>query len=643
MTAPTLMEVFGEGGLFAERFDGYSPRPGQIEMARAVELAIDDGQHLLVEGPTGTGKSLAYLVPTILDAVRDDRRVLVVTANIALQEQLVTKDLPLLAELLPVGFSFALMKGRSNYLCRWLFDHEEEEGTLEAVFEPDQAGQLEELVDWARVTSRGDVSELPFKPVPSLWRRFSMNGDDCPGSDCPLYERCYHTQAAARAAASTVVVANYHLLFAHLVVRHATGEDIVLPTFDVVVLDEAHKAAEIARDFFGFRVSYSGLRRLTAPLEKLSYSGLPAMLRQTALAFCDDLGRLFRSRNYRVRLRRSGAVRYDDLVGLLGEAAEIYAAAAKTEDKAEARRLRRLAERCNETAERIGVALSLADPNAVTFLDEDHHRRGVLGSKPIQVNHRLRYLLFDQVHCAVVTSATLSTDQSFELARASLGVPEPRELVVESPFEFAEQALMVVPRDLPDPTDPAWPSSVASHVLEAIQQAGGRTLGLFTSYKNLNLAHHRVLGCDHGVLRQGDQARTALIKAFREDVGSVLLGTESFWAGVDVPGESLSCVVIDRLPFPSPEDPVLDAIREHDSRWFMHHGLPRAVLAFKQGFGRLIRSAGDRGVVVVLDPRILTRPYGRLFLRSLPRVPISRDLADIGRFLEPPTPPRGQS
>ncbi len=638
MTGLDLMDVFGAGELLAQRFEGYAPRPGQIEMARAVGLAIDDGRHLLVEGPTGTGKSLAYLVPTILDAARTGRRVLVVTANIALQEQLVGKDLPLLAELLPVDFSFALMKGRSNYLCRRRFEQEEQGGTLGAAFEPDQVGWVEQHLDWARTTLHRDVSELPFQPDYSLWRRFSVRSEDCLGSDCPQHDNCHHRQAAERAAASTVVVANYHLLFAHLVVRHATGEDIVLPPFDVVVLDEAHKAADIARDFFGFRVSYAALRRLTAPLEGVASSSLPEILRQWSVAFCHDLGQLRRSRSYRVRLRTSGAVRHAELVQRLHQASRVYAAAAEGADKAEARRLTRLAERCGETAERIRSALALDDPNAVTFIEEDRQGRGVLCANPIQVSHRLRLLLFNQVHAAVVTSATLSTDRSFEMAKAELGVPEPRELVVDSPFDFAEQALLVVPRGLPDPTDPAWPASVASHVLEAIQQAGGRTLGLFTSYKNLDRAHRRAASSDFRVMRQGEQPRTKLVAAFREDVGSVLLGTESFWAGVDVPGESLSCVVIDRLPFPSPEDPVLDAIREHDPRWFLHHGLPRAVLAFKQGFGRLIRGSGDRGVVVVLDPRLLTRPYGRLFLRSLPRVPRSRDTADIGRFLAPPPP-----
>ena len=630
---PALLDVFGADGLLSRRFDGYAPRPGQIEMARAVELALDDGQHLAVEGPTGTGKSLAYLVPAVLDAAATGRRVLVVTANIALQEQLVSKDLPLLAEVLPVELSFALVKGKGNYLCLDRLDRERGEGTLLRADDPADQPALEQVVAWAGRTATGDVSELPFEPPPAIWQRLSVRSEDCLGKDCPLHEPCFARRAAERARRAKVVVSNYHLLFAHLVVHEATGEDLVLPPFDLVVLDEAHKAADIARDFFGFRVSLGVLRRVARPLDELGARELGEALRQEARVFCEDLGRLYRSRAYRVRLRSPGAVPSDELLELLGRAAEVYAKAVPSADKEDAPRLARRAERCGQLAGQIRLALGLADPNAVSFIELDRAGRGVLCARPIDVSERLQAGLFDRAKAVIVTSATLSTSGSFELVKAELGVPEARELVVESPFDFAERALLVVPEGLPDPTDPSWPGAVARGVLEAVEEARGRTLALFTSYRSLDVAHRRLAGSGFRVLRQGEMPRTALVEAFRADVGSVLLGTESFWTGIDVPGEALSCVVIDRLPFPSPEDPVLDAIRERDPRWFLHYGLPRAVLAFKQGFGRLLRSAGDRGVVVVLDRRLVARPYGRLFLRSLPPVRLSRRMADVGRFL----------
>jgi ATP-dependent DNA helicase DinG len=278
--------------------------------------------------------------------------------------------------------------------------------------------------------------------------------------------------------------------------------------------------------------------------------------------------------------------------------------------------------------------MTLADQNSVVFIEEDMRGSAVLRSKPIDVAERLKTGLFDATHCVVLTSATLTTGGSFEHVGAEVGVPNPKILSVDSPFDYSSNALLVVPQDMPAPTDLSYPIAVANTVAEVVELARGRTLALFTSYRNLNAAYDALAGSKRRILRQGDMPRTALVKAFREDKDSVLLGTESFWAGVDVPGEALSCVVIDRLPFPSPEDPILDAISERDRQWFRHYSLPRAVIAFKQGFGRLIRSASDRGVVVVLDHRLVTKPYGSVFIHSLPNVLKSRRLENVRTFLD---------
>ena len=295
--------------------------------------------------------------------------------------------------------------------------------------------------------------------------------------------------------------------------------------------------------------------------------------------------------------------------------------------------LRRTGARCETLCAQLREAMRLSDPGSVAFIEEDARGNAVLRSKPIDVADRLQRSLFDDAHSVVLTSATLTTGGSFDHIAGEVGVPEPRLLSVESPFDFGCQALLVVPSDMPAPNDPAYPAAVAAAIGEILELAEGRTLGLFTSYRNLNATYDRVHGNGHRVLRQGDMPRTALVEEFRNDVHSVLLGTESFWAGVDVPGETLSCVIIDRLPFPSPEDPVLDAISERDRQWFRSYSLPRAVIAFKQGFGRLIRSGSDRGVVVVLDCRLVTKPYGRMFTASLPDVPKSRRVENIRRFL----------
>jgi len=630
-----INSVFGPDGVLAHRFEGYVPRQGQIELAQAVDAAIRDGEHVMAEAPTGTGKSIGYSVPATYHATHGGKRVVIATANIALQEQLVDKDLPLLSDILPWDFSYALIKGRNNYLCHDRLYQEEAQGTLELLDDPADAEMLEALVAWARQTATGDVSELPFEPPPRLWRRFSTSSDDCKGSDCRFRDECCALKARAAAQEADVVVCNYHLLFAHLQVREATEKDIILPSFDVAILDEAHKAADIARDFFGFRVTQGSVRWAARLLKKIGEANFYDHVVKEAERFFTRLLQHRRSPAYKTRLRTPDAVPWSELARLIGEVRDGYVeAVSETSDVDLRADLKRAAGRCNDLAQQIASALTLSAPDTVSFIEEDARGNAVLCSKPIRVGERLRQSLFDQTRTVVLTSATLTTGGTFDHLRDEIGVPDPRELVVDTPFDFQRQALLVVPDGMPEPNDPAFPAAVAAMFAEVMDLAEGRTLGLFTSYRNLNATYERVHGNGHRVLKQGDMPRTALVDEFRRDVSSVLLGTESFWAGVDVPGEALSCVVIDRLPFPSPDDPVLDAISERDRRWFTTYSLPRAVIAFKQGFGRLIRTATDRGVVVVLDRRLVSKPYGRVFTASLPDVLKSRRLENVRHFLE---------
>lgn len=636
MSAPDYIEeVFGATGYLAKKFSGYTPRPGQVALARAVDAAIRDGEHLMAEGPTGTGKSIGYATPATYHAAHGGKRVVIATANIALQEQLVRKDLPLLAEVLPWKFTFALLKGKNNFLCLDRFYEAESKGELELYDDPADAERQRAIIDWARATKTGDVSELPFEPPSRLWRRFSVSADDCKDADCHFYEECHAVRARAAAAEASVVVTNYHILFAHLQVKEATGEDLVLPPFDIAILDEGHKAADIARDFFGFRITAGAMRWVGRLLSKTGGAKPADKLSTETERFFDRLLALRRSPTYRTRLRHADAVPWSTLHGALREAASAYAAASEETTDIDLRgELRRALRRAETLAGQLEAAMTLADAGSVYFIEEDVKGRATLCAKPIEVADQLRRTLFDETHSVTVTSATLTTGGSFDYIARELGVDRPREVVAESPFQWNEQAVLVVPEGMPEPNDPSFPAAVASTFAEIIDLARGRTLGLFTSYRNLNATYQRVTGNGHRVLKQGDMPRSALIEEFRRDVGSVLLGTESFWAGVDVPGESLSCVVIDRLPFPTPDDPVLDAITERDRSWFTTYSVPRAVIAFKQGFGRLIRTTTDRGVVVVLDKRIVTKPYGRLFVQSLPDVLKSRRLDSIRRFLE---------
>lgn len=628
-------KVFGPDGILAQRFEGYAPRPGQIALARAVDAAIADGVHLMAEGPTGTGKSIGYAVPASYRAAHGKKRVVIATANIALQEQLVGKDLPLLADVLPWKFTFALLKGRNNYLCVDRIYDEKARGTFDLLDDPDDAEMHRHIAEWASTTATGDMSDLPFQPPARLWRKFSTTSDDCKGNDCRYREDCFALKARAAAEEAQVVVTNYHLLFAHLQVREATGLDLVLPPFDVAICDEGHKAADIARDFFGFRVTFGSVRWVGRLLGKLKREKLARKLEEAASRYFNALTDHRASRSYSCRLRRPDPVPWMTVTTALRETASAYSAAMDRASDSDARaEIERAHMRATTLAGQIEAAMTLQDEGSVYFIDEGPGGRAVLRSKPIEVNDRLRRVFFEPAHSVVVTSATLSVGGKFDHIAGELGVPEPRGIVAETPFDFEEQALLVVPDGLPAPNDPDFTEAVTEAVARIIELADGRTLGLFTSYRNLNATYDRVAGDGYRVLRQGEMPRTALVAEFRNDVRSVLLGTESFWAGVDVPGEALSCVVIDRLPFASPDDPVLDAVSERDRNWFRSYSLPRAIIAFKQGFGRLIRTCSDRGVVVVLDQRLVTKSYGRLFIASLPSLLKSRRIESVQQFMQ---------
>ena len=629
-----LDNVFGQQGYLSNGFDNYMPRTGQVVMATKVDAAIANETHLIVEGPCGTGKGIAYSVPAIHHAVQHEKQVVIATANIALQEQLITKDLPLLQQILPDAFTFAMLKGKNNFFCHDRYYEGLAKGTLPYSQHPDDTDQLHAILEWSKSTETGDKSELPFEPPFRLWSQFSTGSEDCKGKDCKSYDECFYRKASKKAFSADIIVTNYHLLFAHLHVRDITGMNIILPQFDVAILDEAHKAADIARDFFGFKVTAGSVRWVSRKLEDIGKSDLKWALHDEAAAFFDALKQFKRSFLYNVRLRHPGAVSPSELCKLLAEASKAYQIAAADEDKDDDKAdFNRLAKRCTILAEQIQAAIALDDSESVYFIDEDSKGRSSLCCKPIHVAERLRQSLFGETDTVIITSATLSTGNSFRHVRKEMGIEKAEECVAESPFDFNTQALLIVPEGLPSPTDREFPDAVAETVADVVELADGRTLGLFTSYRNMRRAGETLSGCKHVVFCQGDEPRTRLVKKFREDVDSVLLGTESFWTGVDVSGESLSCVVIDRLPFPNPDDPVLDAITERDPNWFRNYSLPRAVIAFKQGFGRLIRSTSDRGVVVLLDKRIVHKRYGKLFLESLPPVMKSRTLLNIPIFL----------
>lgn len=649
-----IQSTFGPGGWVDSLLPNYTPRDEQQLMAQAVDDTFEKNGRLVAEAPTGTGKSLAYLVPGSYHAARSGDKLVVVTANIALQEQLLNKDLPLVAAAVPWSFTYALFKGRDNYLC---------ERRLRMVDKvewrkKEEAEQCVRIKEWARHTETGDVSELDFEPMPSVWDRFSSSGDECTGSNCRMRGGCHAAAAYTRARESDVLVTNYHILLANTLT-----EGKLLPPFGYLIMDEGHKAVDIARDFFGWDLSVLSLYKLTHALreerERASAGSgniLAARVMDEAHRYFGELEKFRRSNQYRIRLRTPPPVSSHGLVAALTQLGQAYRTRSTMfpftdmtpEEEKEAKKeaaasYRLLATRSDNIAHKLLDNINnigTGDDNHVYYLEPDKNDCARICSKMFDVAAHLDRKIFAGRNGIVITSATLSVGGSFDYTVESIGLSNAYTLEVGSPFDWRKQARLVVPKDFPEPKDQDYRAVVAASLAEIIRRANGRTLALFTSWSGLESAHksltsNRALS-RYRIMKQGDAPRTRLLEEFRQDINSVLLGTESFWQGVDVQGESLSCLVIDKLPFPSPDDPIMDVIDEKTGEAFIRYSIPRAVLAFKQGFGRLIRSSTDRGVVVVLDSRIHTKwkSYGKLFVNSLPaEVTKGTLLSDVSAFL----------
>lgn len=650
-------EVFGARGLLSARFDNYCVRAGQIAMAREVDLAFREGGHLLVEAPTGTGKSLAYAVPAAYNAVLGSRTV-IATANIALQEQLILKDLPFLQEVLPYDFSFAIAKGRSNYLCRRRCA-----GNLERLhrkppkkWTKQDRDQFAAIHDWHGTTATGDRSELDFEPDGRLWSLVSSGTDACTrgGAEgdkrgCGYEVECYTQTARAAMQDANIVVCNYHLLFAHATIAASSGgRGRVLPEFAAVVMDEAHRAPEIARDFLGFSIGQGWAHWHGAMLHAIGAAGTYAALETRFRRFFADLRRYWARRRGDGRIVVADAVPWKDLVEMIREVgAELTHGArrAMRDGTTDPQEVRIHAKACRTAAAQIEAALGLTDREWVSYVDvsgsEDGEKETIkLASKPVRVGGRLREILFGEVRTSVLTSATLTAGGSFSFMTREMGVPLPcRVLITPTPFDFERQTRLALIDPGVDPGtgkgDTAFPDAVARYVRYMVKIMGGRTLALFTSKRNMRITYELLMASDlpFRILMQGDMPRPKLIDEFKRDVTSVLLGVESFWAGIDVPGEALSCVVIDRMPFLPPTDPVVQALEGLGEKPFPTYTLPRAIIGLKQGFGRLIRTSTDRGVVAILDRRLTRKFYGAQIVASLPPAPVITSREELLAFV----------
>ena len=642
--AGSVSRAFADDGPLAEMLPSFEPRPGQREMAAAVADIFEDGGVLLAEAGTGTGKTLAYLVPAIVSG----RRVLVSTGTKNLQDQIYYKDLPSLRAALDISFTATYMKGRANYLCLHRFanlrDSEEPRFPVERAY-------LEVVDQWAGQTDTGDRAEIEDLPddVP-LWNEISATSENCLGTECPSYDDCFITRMRQRAIESDIVIVNHHLLCADAAVRQsAYGE--VIPNCSYAVIDEAHQLEDVATQYFGVAVSSYRLDEIARDAHRLLASDPNADALTTgevhrivddtqdrARTFFGSLMRLGVTGD-RTRVTAAALAPTDEPAGQLVAALSAFEGAlARIENPSE--EMQTLAQRAAELQDQLKFLLRASDPDYVYFLELQG--KGVfLRASPIDVSAIVRDVLLARNDGSVLTSATLTVDGSFDYIRSRLGVDHALEVRLPSEFNFRQQSVLYLPRRMPEPRSEKFASAVADELTHLLAVTEGRAFVLFTSYANLHAVRDQLEATlPYPLLVHGSAPRTTLLREFRTTPSAVLLATSSFWQGVDVAGEALTCVVIDKLPFASPGDPItaarMEAIEARGGNPFGDYQVPLAILTLLQGLGRLIRHRQDRGVLALLDPRIRTKGYGRRFLASLPPAPIIHDLSDVATFLASP-------
>jgi ATP-dependent DNA helicase DinG len=658
--------VFGERGALSRVVDGFEPRSGQRQMAAAVAAVVEGGGTLLAEAGTGTGKTLAYLIPAIMSR----QRVLVSTGTKNLQEQIFFKDLPALRDALGVPFTATLMKGRSNYLCLHRFEIYKDgiEGDTSAggrLIESGDRVLLPMISEWAAETTTGDRAELRELPedVP-MWKEIAAEAETCLGSDCPRHGDCFVTLMRQRAAESDVVIVNHHLLCADAAVRQSDYGEVV-PSCPTLVVDEAHQLEDVATHFFGHAFSsyrVDDLLRDGGRLLATRPFGDRDPEVQRALVKVGEQARTFFTRLSTARAFAKGGdarARYTaDVVADAFEDGMMLAGALESLESAipngpndpnvpnvpnvpndpnipneTASALQR---RAGELRTDLRFLMRADDPDYVYFV-ESRGRGMFMRAAPIDVSRIVRDAIFDRFRTTILTSATLAVDGSFGYVKGRLGIREAEEVRVSSEFDFGRQALLYLPRRMPAPNAPEFAEAAARETIELLKRSRGRAFVLFTSYAVLRTVQQFVeMALPYPILVQGTAPRSVLIDQFRSTPNAVLLATSSFWQGVDVVGEALSCVIVDKLPFASPGDPVtaarIDALKARGGDAFADYQVPLAILTLQQGLGRLIRHRTDRGVLAVLDPRLKTMGYGRRFLASLPPAPVTHDLAAVDNF-----------
>ncbi len=649
----SLYQFFGPGGVLSQRHPAYEFRKGQLAMAQAVEAAIEEKRHLIVEAGTGTGKTLAYLLPII----KSGKRVIVSTGTKNLQEQLFFKDEPFLEHALfgeatsgEPRLKVCYMKGRGNYLCRKKLYDLTGQPVLNGL---DEINEFRTLLEWDKETPTGDRAELTTLPETSpLWAKLNASAEHCVGSKCSEFERCFITAMRRQAAESDIIIVNHHLFFADLSVKLAAEKAPdagVLPSAACVIFDEAHELEDVATSYFGISVSNLKVEDLLRDLE--------ITIREKKVVSTDliQLGGRIRERSqFFFSLLPEGDGRFaftnrdeflqefgSEFIGLKNVIRQLHSELQAIPSKPD--EIHNLIRRTDELHAQLSFLLESHEKNTVYWIERRTGRGRAknenvfLQATPIDVSSILRQSLFDRFESIVLTSATLAVANGFDYIKARLGLDGARELIVPSHFDYETQAIFYVPPDMPDPREAAFTPKAIQRIRQLLEITRGRAFCLFTSLNQMQQVHDALLGqLSYPMLLQGSAPKTALIEQFRSTPNAVLFATSSFWQGVDVQGEQLSCVIIDKIPFAVPSDPIVQArgraIDDSGGNSFFDYSVPAAVITLKQGFGRLIRSLSDRGLLVLLDSRILKKQYGKVFVQSLPAYTRTTDIRKVEEF-----------
>ncbi len=650
-TPLTLREIFSPGGLISRHLEGYEFRQEQLQMAHEVARALTAAEHLIVEAGTAVGKSFAYLIPAISLARKSEQTVVISTNTISLQEQLVTKDIPFLKRVLPRDFNVVLAKGRRNYLSRRRLKNllNYERGLFDTIEEVDQ---VSEIAEWVDQTADGSRADLPWQPNPQVWDKVTSDRDNCLGRNCETYDTCFYFKVRREMHNADLLIVNHHLLFSDLTIRKDSDSAVgILPDYDYLIIDEAHHLEATATNHASVNFNNTRLKWLLDSLyNERSNDGLAEHFQSPQLkdqvveareqtnilfnsvleAMEEEIETAGRGISLTQRIHRSNFVEnvLDAPLLAIEKTLKRLRDNAMTDD--DEQEITAHHNHCQRLRDELDMIIRQSDPNYVYWTEVSTRGRTpriLLNATPANINQMLQDYLFTEKNSVIMTSATLSTNRNFAYFKARVGIDACRELLAHSPFDFKKQVQIHIPKGIPDPKSNDFIPAVARKIKHYLELTHGKAFVLFTSYKMMDEIYETVAPDleDIGIstFKQGGElSRTDMLQAFREDTDSVLFGTSSFWEGVDVRGEALSNVIITRLPFEVPTHPVMEArvkqIKESGGNEFFEFSLPEAILRLKQGFGRLIRTQTDNGIVVILDPRIKTRSYGKQFLASLP-------------------------